>query len=387
MKVVAITSAMILILQLLAYSSQNSVSAIIIEDKHIHFASTVIKILGHLEQAIENKNSGNEDLAVAHTGHPAAELFMFISDDIADVDPDLAEKIRDELESLPSKVPNMSSDELKNAVANIHGLLHKAVFNNAILPEEKRGDVRFWITVMLNVLEDAHEEYSEGIEVEGEVSNIIEWQDSIGFTTMIVDDLFPVMLKNRLDADLSNALESSLHELIKDMKNKRSTERIGSTINSIAEKVDELILKEEQNAPDIRRVRELLDLALKSYQAGKFEEEEEGEYAEAQTNYEKARGLVMKAYREHFEPLKPSIDIVDPSLMKDTEAMFHDLIGLIDGTKPVEEVKAKIEQIKENVSKIVAVGVVPEFPVSVVVILTAITGIGVFLGRLRRSIL
>jgi hypothetical protein len=237
---------------------------------------------------------------------------------------------------------------------------------------------------MLDVLEDAYEEYSEGVEVEGEVSNIIEWQDSIGFTSMMVEDLFPVMLKNRLDVDLSSAIESSLHELIKGMKDKISSERIGSIINSITDKLNGLTLKGEQNAPDIRRVRELLDLALKSYQAGKFEEEEEGEYSEALANYEKAKELVIKAYKENFEPLKSSIDTVDPSLMRDTEAMFYDLIGLIDGAKSVEEVKAKIEQLKDNVSKIMAVGVIPEFPMSVVVTLATITGIGVLMGRFKR---
>jgi hypothetical protein len=374
----------IMLILLFTYALPHNVYATVVEDKHVHLTSTVIKILGHLEQARENKSNGNDELAIAHAGHPASELFMLIRDDIADADQDLAEKIGSELESLPSKVPNMSSEELKSTVTHIHSLLNNVILNNNIVPEEKRSDVRFWATVMLDVLEDAHEEYSEGVEVEGEVSNIIEWQDSIGFTSMMVEDLFPVMLKNRLDVDLSSAIESSLHELIKGMKDKISSERIGSIINSITDKLNGLILKGEQNAPDIRRVRELLDLALKSYQAGKFEEEEEGEYSEALANYEKAKELVIKAYKENFEPLKSSIDAVDPSLMRDTEAMFYDLIGLIDGAKSVEEVKAKIEQLKDNVSKIMAVGVIPEFPMSVVVTLATITGIGVLMGRFKR---
>ncbi|MEO9364661.1 MULTISPECIES: hypothetical protein [Candidatus Nitrosocaldus] len=374
----------IMLILLFTYTLPHNVYATVVEDKHVHLTSTVIKILGHLEQARENKSNGNDELAIAHAGHPASELFMLIRDDIADADQDLAEKIGSELESLPSNVPNMSSEELKSTVTHIHSLLNNVILNNNILPEEKRSDIRFWATVMLDVLEDAYEEYSEGVEVEGEVSNIIEWQDSIGFTSMMVEDLFPVMLKNRLDVDLSSAIESSLHELIKGMKDKISSERIGSIINSITDKLNGLTLKGEQNAPDIRRVRELLDLALKSYQAGKFEEEEEGEYSEALANYEKAKELVIKAYKENFEPLKSSIDTVDPSLMRDTEAMFYDLIGLIDGAKSVEEVKAKIEQLKDNVSKIMAVGVIPEFPMSVVVTLATITGIGVLMGRFKR---
>ncbi|MCS7141800.1 MAG: hypothetical protein NZ888_06410 [Candidatus Nitrosocaldus sp.] len=370
---------------LLAYTCVSGTTyAVVVEDRHLNLVSTVIMIRGHLAQAVENKSNGNDELAVAHSGHPASELFMLIMDDVAGADADLAREIEGALESLPARVPSMDADELRDEVSRIDGLLHSAVSNDAILPEEKRSDVRFWATVMLNVLEHAYEEYSEGVEVEGEVANMIEWQDSIGFTTILVEDTFPAMLKNRLDAELSAVVEQSLDELLAEMRDKASAERIGSLVDSIGAMVDALILKDEHTAPDIRRVKELLDLALKSYQAGKFEEEEEGEYSEALANYERAKELVVKAYREHFEPLKPHIEAVDPALMQSTETMFMDLMDLMDGAAPVEHVRAKIEQIDESIDRMVAVGVVPEFPAGIVaVVLASITGIGVLLNRFR----
>lgn len=374
-----------IILILLAFNHLSDGVYAAVEDKDIYFLSTIIMIRGHLAQAIENKSNGNEELAVAHAGHPTAELFMLIRDDIRD--PTLAENIADALQSLPSNVPTMSLEELKNEVDRISGLLHKVVFTQ-IVPY-KQGNVKFWSAVMINVLEEAYDEYSEGVEVEGEVANVIEWQDAIGFTTIIVERFFPVMLKDRMDAELADVLESDLGTLIKEMKGKASPDRIRSIIDSIKERIEGSIgsLNGEQVTPDIRRISDLLDLALKSYQAGKFEEEEEGEYSEALGNYTKAKELVTKAYKEHFEPLKQYVKAVDPTLTTDTEVAFNELIKLIEDTKPVEDVKIKIEQIKENANKIIAVGVVPEFPVSVVIILTAITGIGVLLGRFKSPIL
>lgn len=250
----------------------------------------------------------------------------------------------------------LSVEDLEAREDEINTLLHKALFNGDILAEEKRNDVGFWASVMLKVLEDAHDEYEEGVN-DNKVINITEWQDARGFVTVLKEDLFPTMLKNRLEQGLSTSLEQLLATLLEDMNNAKYVSNIIDTIN---DRLSPLIKVGEEEL-SIPKIKDLLSLALNAYQAGKFEEEE-GEFGEALSNYEKAKEYITTAYEKHFLPLKQYIEVKDAQLMSRTEEILKDLPMLIDNKVNVEELKSKIDELNTNMDNIIAIGVIPEFP-------------------------
>jgi hypothetical protein len=330
------------------------------EDIDVMFASSIVEIRGHLLQAIENKRVNDLEHAIPHTVHPMAELYPNIKDRIAEKDPQLANSIENKLLSLQKDARVLTVEEFNDRVDEINSLLHKALFNYDIIASDKLQDAGFWASVLLQVLDDASDEYEESDIEEGKVKNVIEWQDAIGFVTVLNADIFPNMLKGKLEQGLSNSLEQLLASLLEDMKSMKSIESISGKVRAINDNLRPLIEVEEE--PSIPKIKDLLTLALNAYQAGKFEEEE-GKFDEAQSNYEKAKEYITLAYEKHFLPLKQYIESKDHELMSSTENMLKDeLLMLIDKRASVEDIKSKIDELNTNIDKIIAIGVIPEFP-------------------------
>jgi len=331
------------------------------EDIDVMFASSIVEIRGHLLQAIENKRVNDLEHAIPHTVHPTAELYPNIKDRIAEKDPQLANSIENKLLSLQKDARVLTVEEFNDRVDGINSLLHKALFNYDIIASDKLQGAGFWASVLLQVLDDASDEYEEGDIEEGKVKNVIEWQDAIGFVTVLNADIFPNMLKGKLEQGLSNSLEQLLASLLEDMKSMKSIENILGKVRAINDNLRPLIEVEEE--PSIPKIKDLLTLALNAYQAGKFEEEGEGEFGEAQSNYDKAKEYITLAYEKHFLPLKQYIESKDHELMSSTENMLKDeLLMLIDKRASVEDIKSKIDELNTNIDKIIAIGVIPEFP-------------------------
>ena len=330
------------------------------EDIDVIFVSSIIEIRGHLLQAIENKGVNDLEHAIPHTVHPTAELYPNIKDRIAEKDPQLANSIENKLLSLQKDARVLTVEEFNDRVDEINSLLHKALFNYDIIASDKLQGVGFWASVLLQVIDDAIDEYEESDIEDGKVKNVIEWQDAIGFVTVLNNDIFPNMLKSKLEQGLSNSLEQLLASLLEDMKSMKSKESILITVRAINDNLRPLIEVEEE--PSIPKIKDLLTLALNSYQAGKFEEEK-GEFGEAQSDYEKAKEYITLAYEKHFLPLKQYIESKDHELMSSTENMLKDeLLMLIDKRVSVEDIKSKIDELNTNIDKIIAIGVIPEFP-------------------------
>ncbi len=331
-----------------------------IADIDVMFASSIVEIRGHLLQAIDNKKVNNLEYAIAHISHPLAELYPNIRDRISRTDPQLANSIENKLTSLQKDAQVLTVEEFNDRVDEINSLLHRALFNDIITSDKLQG-AGFWASVLLQVLDNASEEYAEGVIEEGSVKSVIEWQDAIGFVTVLNNDLLPTMLKGKLDQELSNSLEQLLTSLLEDMKSMKSKESISSKVRAINDNLKPLIGVEEE--PNIQKIKDLLTLALNAYKAGKFEEEEEGEFGEAQSNYEKAKEYITLAYEKHFLPLKQYIESRDHELMSSTENILkNELLMLIDKRASVEDLKSKIDELNTNIDKIISIGIIPEFP-------------------------
>jgi hypothetical protein len=357
------------------------ISNAVVEDKDVFNLSTVWEIKGHLFQAIENKKDGNITLTSAHASHPIAELYSLIEDDIKAYNLDLANNIEKRLKALPSKAVG-SLDEFKNETSEVESLIIDTI--HSIIPLDKRESLGFHLQVMVNVLDEASIEYAEGVE-EGKVANIIEYQDAQGFVIIAYNEFRDEIKGMIKDDDEAMSIENLLEQLINAMESKRSADDIKRIVTSINDTINpflEQVTPLEKEKPMITKIKELLKLALNSYNAGRFEEDVEGEYDEAAVNYEKAKQLIEKAYTVHYEPLKDYIQSQDPELMLKTESILRDeLIKLIDEGKPVSDIEAKINEINSDIDKIVSLGIVPEFPVNIALILTSIISIMILFSR------
>ena len=326
----------------------------LVKDSDVILLVGIVEIRGHMLQAIENKKEGNIENAISHTLHPLAEVYPSIKYIIAKKDPQLAFTIEDRLVSLNKDIRVLSIEEVYVREDEIKHLLQQAY--NSIVSEEKRLDVSFLINVMLQVLEDAMEEYGEGVVEEGKVENIIEWQDAIGFTTITVEDIFP-LIKGKVDEALGLWLEDRLTSILQDMRNKKGAEHVSASIYEIDSRVRSLLQVSEE--PSIPKMKELLELALNSYQMGVSEEEP----SEAEERYDETKEYISIAYERHLLPLRQYIEEIDKELMTVTEYMLKDeLPKMIDERVSVETMKSKIDELNGNIDKIIAIGVIPEFP-------------------------
>ncbi len=300
--------------------SGNLASALV-KDSDVILLVGIVEIRGHILQAVENKKEGNIENAISHTLHPLAEVYPSIKYIIAKKDPQLAFTIEDRLVALNKDIRVLSIEEVYVREDEIKNLLQQAY--NSIVSEEKHLDVRFLINVMLQVLEDAMEEYEEGVVEEGKVENIIEWQDAIGFTTITVEDIFP-MIKGKVDESLGLWLEDRLTSILQDMRNKKDAEHVSASIYEIAARVRPLLQVSEE--PSIPKIKELLELALNSYQM-----DVEEEPSKAEEKYDEAKEYISIAYEQHLLPLRQYIEEIDKELMTVTEYMLKDeLPRLID---------------------------------------------------------
>jgi hypothetical protein len=57
--------------------------------EHTDFITNAEYIKGHLEQAAANKQAGNNELAIAHAGHPVEEVYSLIEGELAEQNSEL----------------------------------------------------------------------------------------------------------------------------------------------------------------------------------------------------------------------------------------------------------------------------------------------------------
>ena len=67
--------------------------------------------------------------------------------------------------------------EFKREVDKINVLLNDAL--QTVVPESKRSDAEFWISVIIKVLEEAAHQYEDAY-AEGKITNILKYQDAQG---------------------------------------------------------------------------------------------------------------------------------------------------------------------------------------------------------------
>lgn len=198
-------------------------------DEDLTLIVSIEEIRGHLMQALNNKSIGNNDMAVAHAGHPAAEYLGEIASIIEKRSPKLIDGLRDKLARLPSKVPSISYDELRVEIDAIDALLEDA---SNLISDENKGSVQFWLDVVKVLLEHAKEEYEEGVEEEGEVSSVVEYEDAQAFVAR-AEHVFTSKIKGNVGSDIGVVIERFFSDIKAAMDEKRSADRIKELVDGI----------------------------------------------------------------------------------------------------------------------------------------------------------
>jgi hypothetical protein len=311
----------------------------------VDFVSNIEQIKGHIEQAIANKQAGNNTLAQAHTLHPIEEVYSSIEPQIANTNNTLNQTLSSNLSELSQTVSNSTVDQFNMQAQKVNGLLNQTV--EQVVPVEAKNNAAFNLMVVADVLPIASTEYGEAIE-NGTVTEIIEYQDGKAFVSRAqpvfgqTSSRIPrektgeVQETNQFFSDLNNAIQ-----------NKLSSEVIDSSIRAITHEISEIIgISEESLSSEgtgtepgeiISEIRTLLNQTIQEYK---------------QQNYAEAEALATTAYLDNFEFIEAPLADKDNALMENTEVMLREqLRQLIQNKVSLEELQQHIDKINSNLDQ------------------------------------
>ena len=316
-------------------------SLVSLNDTNVDFATNIEFIKGHLYAAISNKQIGNNELVQTHSYHPITEIYTLIRDQLSSTDNRLNNTLINSLNNLTSIVYTSSPAEFIDSASSVKNLLDNAIIK--VIPENEIADIKFNMSILINLLKTAESEYDIGIE-NGTITNIAEYQDALGFVSS-ANELFNQTINNVNQTMANNFtdLKDTLDKLNTSMNNKEDAKQISTITDSIANTIPTilnvqatdlaiLVSTDTESSEVINNIRNLLDQSIEKIKDG-------GDYQNAET-------LVIEAYLDNFEFLEPEIAKHDESLVKDTEVLFREQLRNL-----VQE-KANIEDIQKMVNNI-----------------------------------
>lgn len=312
----------------------------------VDFASNLEQIRGHLQQAVINKESGNNTLAKAHTLHPIDEIYGSIQVQIDASDPTLNQSLSSSLNQLSSSVDNSTIEEFRTKASDVNGLLNDTF--DKVIPSQESNSTNFSLMVVADLLTVAETEYGEAVE-NGTVTEIVEYQDGQAFisraqsvfnetSTMIPqEESAEVEEMNGFFSDLNNAVHS-----------KADPEVVSNSVRAIIHEISEVTGINEQDLSSaaatgddpvaiISEIRNLLNQTLNAY--------ENQDYSEAET-------LAIQAYLDNYEFIEAPLAEQNQTLMETTELMLREeLRQLIQNKASLQEIQDHIDEISLNLDQ------------------------------------
>ena len=140
----------------------------------IEYVYNIEQMKGHLEQAIVNKENGNNTLTQAHILHPIVEIYDFIEAPLVTVDSNLNHTLYTSLNELSQNVEKLDVSQFKEETDKANELLNNAI--EVIVPQ---NNITLNLIVASWLLDVANTEYEAGVR-DGKVIEIVEYQDSSG---------------------------------------------------------------------------------------------------------------------------------------------------------------------------------------------------------------
>lgn len=198
----------------------------------IEYVYNIEQMKGHLEQAVQNKENGNNSLTQAHILHPIVEIYDFIEAPLVTVDSNLNNSLYTSLNELSQSVEQLDLSQFKEETNKVNQMLNDAI--KLVVPQ---NNSTLHMIVASWLLDVANTEYESGVR-DGEVVAIVEYQDAIGFISRaesLVNDTLPVL--NQSMKTSANEVLSLISPLQLKVQNKAE---IQTSISEITQKISNM---------------------------------------------------------------------------------------------------------------------------------------------------
>jgi hypothetical protein len=201
----------------------------------IEFVYNIEQMKGHLEQAVINKEDGNNTLTQAHIQHPIVEIYDSIEAQLTSVDSNHNTLLFNSLNELSKNADNLDLSQFKEETEEVNQILNKAI--DLIVPEDNST---LTLIAASWLLDATNAEYEEGVR-NGNVIQIIEYQDAIGFISRsesLLNDTLPVLNQSmKISADEAKKLFAELNLKV---ETKADTDDIRMSTNEIKQKISNI---------------------------------------------------------------------------------------------------------------------------------------------------
>lgn len=314
----------------------------------IEFVSSIEQIRGHLDQALGNKESGNDTLAQTHALHPIEEVYATIEELLVSQNGTLNQSLSVALQDLSSSVPNATPEELGGQIDSINMLLDNSV--QTLVPSSELTNPAFNASVVARLLHIAGHEYEEAV-ANGTIREIAEYQDGQAFIHR-AESIFNSSASN-INQSMAHEVEE-VNELFLNLNtavtNREDPGNVETTINGIIHELAEITglsesqltgeesgTEEQDPVTIINNIKSLLTQLIAEYRA---------------ENYQGAESIATEAYLENYEFIEAPLAQRDQQLMEQTEVMLReDLRQMITQRVPIEQIEQHIAMINANLDR------------------------------------
>jgi hypothetical protein len=317
----------------------------------VEFISNIEQIRGHLDQALVNKESGNNTLAQAHVLHPIEEIYSSIEEELTNQNSTLNSTLSAGLQNLSSSVTTARLEEVHDQIQSINELLNNSVQAVVVPSSEVSINPAFNASIVARLLHVAGHEYEEAV-ANGTIRAIVEYQDAQAFIDR-AESIFQ-STASRINQSLApeiGEVNESFSNLNDSIMNTEQPEAVERTINGIVSELAEitglsenqLISEEAEGAEEqdpiaiINNIKSLLTEVIGAYRA---------------QDYSGAENIAIKAYLENYEHIEAPLAQHDGQLMEQTEVMLREeLRQMIMDRVPIEQVEQHIVMVNANLDR------------------------------------
>ena len=314
----------------------------------VEFVSNIEQIRGHLDRALNNKESGNDTLSQAHTFHPIEEVYASIEEQLVSQNGTLNETLSVALQDLSSSVPNVTVEQFREQIDAINMQLDNIV--QTLLPSSELSNPAFNASVVARLLDIAGHEYEEAV-ANGTIIEIIEYQDGQAFIhraqTIFDSSTSSINQSMAQEVEEVNELFSTLNNALNNIDDPANVE---TTTNGIIHELAEItglsegqLIGEEAGAEEqepialISNIKSLLTELVAAYRA---------------QDYQGAENIAIEAYLENYEFVEVPLAELDQELMEQTEVMLREeLRQMITNRAPIEQIEQHIALINANLDR------------------------------------
>lgn len=263
------SAAIAAILAFAALTSNASIAPAFADEVHTDFVTNAEYIKGHLEQAISNKQAGNLELTIAHSGHPIEEVFTLMEGPLSEDSPQRAADLKAALEALPNAANSDSLQAFTDKVTEINGMLDEAV---TVFAGDEATELGSVVVVISNLLETAELEYEEGV-AGGEIVEMIEYQDASAFIGR-ANSLFTDIQDSIEAQEEVEEIEQFFGQLVSGVNSRADPADVSTLIEGIIHEFEEAVpTSQPENehvefAANIEFIKGHLTKAVENKQAG-----------------------------------------------------------------------------------------------------------------------